>query len=127
MDVFKRRDFARWQLRENLPDAVLCEAAWEMEAGLFGARLGGLLYKKRIPRPGWGKRGGYRVLLSARIGSRYVFLHGYSKSEQEDITEEEQKVLQINGRVLLELAPEILKKAIAEGVIAEVCCGKQNH
>ena len=37
----------------------------------------GLLYKKRIARPGGGKSGGYRTVLSARIGNRYVFLHGF--------------------------------------------------
>lgn len=47
-----------------------------MENGLVDADLGGFLYKKRIARPGGGKSGGYRTLLSARIDSRYVFLHG---------------------------------------------------
>ena len=127
MDVFKRRHFVRWQLREKLPDAALCEAVREMEAGLVDARLGGLLYKKRIPRLGWGKRGSYRTLLSARIGSRYVFLHGFSKSRKEDISEDEQKVLQVGGRVLLELAPEVFTEVIAKGILVEVCCGEQNH
>ena len=76
MTVFKRRDFARWQASERLPDAALCKAVQEMEAGLVDADLGGFLYKKRVARPGGGKSGGYRTLLSARIGDRYVFLHG---------------------------------------------------
>jgi hypothetical protein len=33
MEVLKRRDFARWQRGEALPDAALCEAALEMELG----------------------------------------------------------------------------------------------
>src|SRR6478736_5473176 len=117
MDVFKRRVFARWQAREGLSDAALCEAVREMEAGLIDAQLGGLLYKKRIPRPGWGKRGGYRTLLSARIGSRYVFLHGFSKSDQADITPDEQKAFQFTGRAFLELAPENLMKEMRVGLL----------
>jgi len=72
--IFKRRDFARWQTGERLPDTILCKAVREMESGLVDADLGGLLYKKREARPGSGKSGGYRTLLAARIGSRYVFL-----------------------------------------------------
>ena len=67
--ILKRRDFARWQASEKLPDAALCKAVQEMENGLIDADLGGSLYKKRVARPGGGKSGGYRTLLSARIGS----------------------------------------------------------
>jgi len=78
--VLKRKDFARWQASEKLLDAALCKAVQEMESGLIDADLGGFLYKKRVARPGSGKSGGYRTLMSARIGSRYVFLHGFPKS-----------------------------------------------
>jgi len=95
--LLKRKDFARWQAGERLSDAALCDAVQEMENGLFDADLGGLLYKKRLARPGGGKSGGYRTLLSARIGSRYVFLHGFAKSEQANITQDEKKALQFAG------------------------------
>ena len=75
--VFKRKDFARWQAGEKLPDAALCKAVKEMAMGLIDADLGGFLYKKRVARSGGGKSGGYRTLLSARMGDRYVFLHGF--------------------------------------------------
>lgn len=78
--ILKRRDFARWQAGERLSDAALCKAVQEMESGLIDADLGGFLYKKRVARSGGGKSGGYRTLLSARIGSRYVFLHGFPRA-----------------------------------------------
>ena len=65
--ILKRRDFARWQASEKLPDAALCKAVQEMENGLIDADLGGSLYKKRVARLGGGKSGGYRTLLSARM------------------------------------------------------------
>ena len=82
--VLKRKDFARWQASEKLSDAALHTAVQEMESGLIDADLGGLRYKKRVARPGSGKSGGYRTLLSARIGRRYVFLHGFPKSDNEN-------------------------------------------
>ena len=63
--ILKRKDFAWWQAGEKLPDAALCKAVQEMESGLIDADLGGFLYKKRVARPGGGKSGGYRTLLSA--------------------------------------------------------------
>lgn len=127
IEVLKRKDFARWQAAEKLPDAALCKAVKEMESGLVDADLGGFLYKKRVARPGGGKSGGYRTLLSARIGSRYVFLHGFSKSDKANITQDEKKALQYAGKVFLELSAENLVKALQAGVLLEVCCGKQDH
>lgn len=125
MKVFKRKDFARWQTGEKLPEAALCEAAREMEAGLVDADLGGFLYKKRVARPGSGKSGGYRTLVSARMGSRYVFLHGFRKSDKANITQEEKKALQFAGKLFLTLPADGLHKAVEAGVLLEVCCDDQ--
>ncbi|RAM64816.1 hypothetical protein RB25_12700 [Herbaspirillum rubrisubalbicans] len=121
-EILKRKEFARWQIRENLPDEQLCKAVFEMEQGLIDAHLGGLLYKKRIARPGTGKRGGFRTLLSARIGRRYVFLHGFSKSDMDNISQDETKALQFAGSLFLELSDEALLKAMFAGVLLEVNC-----
>ena len=127
MMVFKRKDFARWQAGEKLSDDTLCKAAREMERGLVDADLGGHLYKKRIVRPGAGKSGGYRTLLSARVGHRYVFLHGFSKSDKANITPGEKRALQYAGKVFLELSEKDLVKALRAGVLLEVCCDEQDH
>ena len=125
-NILKRKDFARWQAGERLPDAALCKAAKEMEDGLIDADLGGLLCKKRVTRPGSGKSGGYRTMLSARMGGRYVFLHGFPKSDRANITQDEKKALQFAGKVFLELLGEALSKALQSGVLVEVHC-EQDH
>ena len=122
MHALKRKDFGRWQASEKLPDTVLCKAISEMERGLVDADLGQFLYKKRVARPGAGKRVGYRTLVSARIGGRYVFLHGFSKSGKANITQEEKQALQFAGKVFLELTPAALVKALQAGVLLEVRC-----
>ncbi|MFT3907241.1 MAG: type II toxin-antitoxin system RelE/ParE family toxin [Steroidobacteraceae bacterium] len=127
MIILKRKDFARWQAGEKLPDVALCKAVEEMESGLVDADLGGLLYKQRIARPGGGKSGGYRTVLSARIGSRYVFLHGFSKSAKADLSQDERRALQYAGKVFLGLSTDALSKALLAGVLLEVCCGKQDR
>ena len=122
MRVLKRKDFARWQAGEKLPDTALCKAVREMESGLVDADLGGFLYKKRVARPGIGKSGGYRTLLSARMGRRFVFLHGFPKSDKANITQEEKQALQYAGKVFLELTQAALVKALQTGVLVEVRC-----
>lgn len=124
--ILKRKDFARWQAGQKLPDAALCKAVEDMEDGLIDADLGGFLYKKRVARPGGGKSGGYRTLLSARIGDRCVFLHGFPKSDKANITRDEKKALQFAGKVFLELSGEALSKALQSGVLVEVHC-EQDH
>jgi hypothetical protein len=120
--VFKRKDFARWQLGQKLPDVALCQAVEEMERGMIDADLGGSLYKKRVPRLGGGKSGGYRTLLAARIASRYVFLHGFSKSDKANITQIERRALQFAGQVFLGLSADALSSALHAGVLMEVHC-----
>ena len=97
-----------------------------MENGLIDADLGGLPYKKRVARPGGGKSGGYRTLLSARLGNRFVFLHGFPKSDKANISQDEKKALQFAGKVFLELSADALSKALLSGVLLEVHC-EQDH
>lgn len=125
MAVLKRRDFAKWQASEKLLDTALCKAVREMESGLIDADLGGCLYKKRVARTGMGKSGGYRTLLSARLGRRYVFLHGFPQNDKANITHDEKKALQFAGKVFLDLSAENLIKALKIGVLLEVCCDEQ--
>lgn len=126
MQIFKRKEFSRWQASEKPPDVALCKAVQEIENGLIDADLGGGLYKKRIARPGGGKSGGYRTLLSARIGQRHVFLHGFPKSEKANISPAEKKALHFAGKLLLELEGEALARALMAGVLLEVLC-EQDH
>lgn len=125
--ILKRKDFARWQARERLADAVLCEAVREMRSGLVDADLGGRLYKKRIARKGGGKSGGYRTLVAIKMESRYVFLHGFSKNDVANITPNERKALQFAGQVFLDLSPPALAAALRAGVLVEVHCDEQDH
>ncbi|WP_213991170.1 type II toxin-antitoxin system RelE/ParE family toxin [Sodalis sp. dw_96] len=122
MKIHKHIDFARWQSGEKLPNDALCKAVKEMENGLIDADLGGFLYKKRVARSGGGKSGGYRTLLSARIGNHYVFLHGYAKHNKANITQGEKKAFQYSGKVFLTLSADELFQVKQTGVLLEVNC-----
>jgi len=93
-----------------------------MERGLIDADLGGCLYKKRVARAGGGKSGGYRTLLSAKLGSRYVFLFGFAKSARANVTAQEKKALRYAGKVFLSLSSDALNLALQAGTLEEVVC-----
>ena len=77
MRVFKNKWFNHWARRERVSDFALFQAAEEIAAGKVEANLGGCLFKKRMPRAGAGKRGGYRVLVGYKRpnAERIIFLH----------------------------------------------------
>ena len=81
----------------------------------------------RVARLGKGKSGGYRTLLSARIGNRYIFLHGFPKSAMANISRDEKAALQYAGKVFLQLSVENLTEALRIGILLEVCCGKRDR
>ncbi|KAA9129756.1 type II toxin-antitoxin system RelE/ParE family toxin [Marinihelvus fidelis] len=120
--VLKRRSFAKWQAGENIRNAVLCNVVLEMERGLIDAVLGESLYKMRVSRPGGGKRSGYRVFVAARLGTRYVFMHGFPKNVRANITRSEKKALQFAGKAFLELTGNALVESLKAGVLLEVDC-----
>ena len=119
--VFKTRTFARWCRKATLPDAILCAAVNEMAAGLIDADLGGRVYKKRVPVPGRGKRGGARTLVGSNLGDRWFFLFGFEKNDRATVDVRELATLQKIAAVLLALDTTLLGRSVAEGELVEIC------
>ena len=77
--VFKTKTFDRWA-KKVLSDKVLCNAAREIEQGLYEADLGGGICKKRVAIAGMGKSGGTRTLVAKQHAASIFFLLGREKS-----------------------------------------------
>lgn len=118
--VFKSLPFHRWARKEGLTNAVLAQAAKEVEAGLVDGRLGGFLIKKRVPKSGAGKRGGYRTILAHRQGSRLFFMEGYAKNEKDDLEPNERSALVAAGDVYMKLTDAELDMAVDANKLLEV-------
>ncbi len=125
--VFKTRTFARWSRKAGLRDRALCAAVEEVAAGLVDADLGGNLFKKRVPLPGRGKRGGARVLIATRMAERWFFLYGFAKNERATIDDRELAVLQMTAEALLELDVLSLGRALRVGELTEICDEEEPH
>lgn len=80
MRILKCRTFYEWARDEKISDICLRQAVFELTNGLYGANLGGGLYKLRVARKGQGKRGGYRTIIAFRLNDRAVFMYGFAKN-----------------------------------------------
>ena len=122
MRTFKTRSFARFARRESIGDAALCDAVRRAGRGLVDADLGSGIIKQRIARPGEGRSGGYRAIVVFRRGDRAVFVHGFAKSDQENLRRKELTALRILADEMLGLNSPALKAMLAIGTISEVDC-----
>jgi hypothetical protein len=100
-------------------DAMLCDAAKEIEAGLVDARLGGFLLKKRVAAPG-------RGIVGHRQGDRLIFVHGFAKNEADNITKKEKEALRKLCDVYMPSDDKKLAKMIEMKQMLEIQCHEQN-
>ena len=84
------------------------------------ANLGGNLYKKRIGKQGQGKRGAYRVLFLMKVADKVIFAHGFSKSEQDNITKQQLEGFKIMAEAFLSLTDEQIKILIDNQNLVEI-------
>ena len=126
MTIYKTRWFARWANKQGLTSPSLCAAVREMTEGLYDADLGNGLLKKRIARPGQGKRSGFRTLVATNKGNRWIFLFGFPKNERSNIDKDEEIALKLLAAHLLSLTAQALDKAQYAGELMEVNCDAQD-
>ena len=125
MQTFKTKAFARFADREGLEDAALCEAVRRARDGLIDADLGGGVIKQRIARKGGGRSGGFRTIVVFRRGALAFFVHGFAKSDRENLRRKELSGLRSLADEYLALDAAGLAAAQAVGAIIEVECDDQ--
>jgi hypothetical protein len=120
MQVFKTRWFARFARQERITNANLLEAIARAERGLIDADLGGGLIKLRMARQSQGRSGGYRTLIAYRAGSKAFFLHGFAKSNRDNIGEDELNAFKKFGGRLLTADVQTLNGMLEDGSLKEI-------
>ena len=122
MRVLVIRPFGRFQRRERIKDAALCEAVARVERGLVDADLGHGLIKQRVARPGQGRSGGYRAVIPYRARDRAVFLYGFAKSDRDNIDPDELQTFREIGASWLMGDEQAIERAIGDEILREVDC-----
>jgi hypothetical protein len=104
VERYKLKDFAKWAKKEGISDDELTAVVSEMSRGLLGDRLGAHIYKKRIKVEGRGKRGGARAIVLYKDKDVTLFLYGYLKNDQADISQNEEKQLRLFASEFMRLS-----------------------
>tara|TARA_R110000868_G_scaffold51399_1_gene162998 strand:- start:173 stop:541 length:369 start_codon:yes stop_codon:yes gene_type:complete len=120
VQIYKLKWFDRWAKSEKLSDRSLLNAFNEMNAGLIDARLGKYIYKKRVAIAGKGKSSSLRTIVAFKSERRAVFIYGFSKSKQENITDKELKALKIFASEVIAYDQQKIENAIKIGTFIEV-------
>ena len=121
MRVFKSKEFARFARKNVIADAQLCQVVDDIHAGRIDADLGGSVYKQRVARTGEGKSGGFRTILLLRWKEVCIFIFGYAKKDQANITFADVAIYREIAKNLL-LRDDLIEAAISEGRLFEVMC-----
>ena len=114
--------FARFARRERIGDHALCEAVERIAKGPVDADLGGGVFKQRIARSGQGKSGGVRAILVLRRSERAFFVHGFAKSDRENLRQTELRAVRALAVEMLRLNEADLDAMLANESISEVIC-----
>jgi hypothetical protein len=91
-----------------------------MPRGLIDADLGGWVYKKRVPVPGRGKRGGARTIIGSNLGVAGSSCTALRMKDRETIDARELAARQAIAAALLALDPKLLAKAVIQGELEEI-------
>ncbi len=125
MRIFRTKAFTRFVDKAGITDLALCGSIRDAERGLIASDLGGGVIKQRIARPGQGKSGGYRTLIVFRAGKRAFFIHGFAKSEKDNIERDELVALRKLAVELLSYHDKTIAHVITTGTLVEVICDEK--
>ena len=110
--IYRTKAFTKYCRDEDILPSTLRDAVEEIGKGLHDGDLGSRILKKRVARPGAGKRGGYRTIIAYQSGERAVFLHGFAKNEKENISQEELKDLKKLAKTILACTDNEMQKLV---------------
>ncbi|WP_416757176.1 type II toxin-antitoxin system RelE/ParE family toxin [Roseateles sp. So40a] len=126
MGVYATGWFWRWMRQHRLLERDLCRAVSEMARGLIDADLGGGLVKKRIPKIGQGKRGGFRTIVAKPKSVGWFFIYGFAKSERENISAAKEADCRDAADCFHLLSREERARRVDVGLLFEVNCHAQD-
>jgi len=87
---------------------------------MIDADLGAGVIKQRIARKGAGKSGGFRTIIVFRLGSRAIFVHGFAKNDQGNISDRELATFKLLAAEMLNYDDGTIAKVTLSGEFIEV-------
>lgn len=120
MRVLQSRYFSRFARKSGIQRVDLLDAVERATSGLIDADLGGGLVKQRVDRAGGGRSGGFRTVLVFRSGDRAVFVYGFAKNVQANLSPDDLRELRFLAKRILGFSSAELDTAVRQGDFLEV-------
>jgi hypothetical protein len=114
------KPFYKWQKSKKISDTSLMKAIQDFNNDLASVDLGSGLHKLRIARVGQGKSSGFRTILAHKKEDRIIFLHGFAKSDQENISKKELEMFKELANTLFMLSDNQINSALESGALKEI-------
>lgn len=127
MRIFITKKFAKFIRKEKIMTSKLCQIVNDVELGRVDARLGGAVIKQRIARINQGSSGGYRIIVIYNQGQRIFFVHGFSKTNEDNITITEQEDFKTLASLLLSLDEAQLSQLLEIKELRELNCDEPHE
>lgn len=112
--------FQKWAKKSKLKDQDLLDTIDNLVDGLSTANLGGNLFKIRVKREHGGKSSGFRTIVVYKENESAVFLYGFGKSEQDNISKTELSYFKKLGNDFLALDETQIKQLIKQKSLFEI-------
>jgi len=120
MRILITKHFAKWAKKNSLKHETLKQAAEEIINSNVDAELGSFLFKKRIGIQNRGKRGGVRAIVFYQINNTVIFIHGFLKSEKDNLSVKEFKAFKSIANIFLTMTQSQFEIAIKNGDFVEL-------
>ena len=112
--------FQKWAKKSKLRDQDLLDTIENLVDGLSTANLGGNLFKIRVKRENSGKSSGFRTIIVYKENEKAIFLYGFGKNEQDNISKTELSYFKKLGNDFLALDEKKIKQLIEQKSLFEI-------
>lgn len=112
--------FQKWAKKSKLKEQDLLDTIENLADGLSTANLGGNLFKIRVKREHSGKSSGFRTIVVYKENEKAVFLYGFGKNEQDNISKAELLYFKKLGNDFLALDEKQIKQLIKQKSLFEI-------
>jgi hypothetical protein len=116
MNKLKTKWVSKWAKKCDIDDENLLLAIDNLKDNLSSSSLGAGLFKVRVPSKNSGKSGGFRTLIVYKENQRAVVIYGFSKNEQENLSNSELLAFKTLSKDILKQSEDDLKIAIENGI-----------
>ncbi len=113
--------FQRWARKNKIQTKQLLKAVEDLKAGLADSKsLGHHLWRLRVARGNRGASAGFRVYATWVEEQRVIFLHGFQKTDADNLSKELLQATKQISQLYAELSDQAIQGLIERGELKQI-------